>query len=75
MGTLPDCRTFPPDDLLRLFRCQRGYLQGYKTSEIAYVAICVRSCHIMPVLVTLQLYYRSLDLVWDSVECFCKVHV
>ena len=50
MGTLPDFRTFPPDDLLRLFRCQRGYLQGYKTSEIASVAICGRSCHIMPVL-------------------------
>ena len=50
MGTLPDFRTFPPDDLLGLFTCQRGYLQGYKTSKIAYVAICGRSCHIMPVL-------------------------
>ena len=50
MGTLPDFRTFPPDDLLGLFICQRGYLQGYKTSKIASVAICGRSCHIMPVL-------------------------
>ena len=50
MGTLPDLRTFPPDDLLGLFTCQRGYLQGYKTSQIASVAICGRSCHIMPVL-------------------------
>ena len=50
MGTLPDFRTFPPDDLLGLFTCQRGYLQGYKTSKIASVAICGRSCHIMPVL-------------------------
>ena len=49
-GTLPDFRTFPPDDLLGLFTCQRGYLQGYKTSKIASVAICGRSCHIMPVL-------------------------
>ena len=38
----------PPDDLLGLFTCQRGYLQGYKTSKIASVAICGRSCHIMP---------------------------
>ena len=51
MGTLPDFRTFPPDDLLGLFTCQRGYLQGYKTCKIAYVAICGRSCHIMPVLI------------------------
>ena len=50
MGTLPDFRTFPPDDLLGLFTCQTGYLQGYKTSKIASVAICGRSCHIMPVL-------------------------
>ena len=49
MGTLPDFRTFPPDDLLGLFTCQRGYLQGYKTSKIPSVAICGRSCHIMPV--------------------------
>ena len=47
MGTLPDFRTFPPDDLLGLFTCQRGYLQEYKTSKIASVAICGRSCHIM----------------------------
>ena len=47
---LPDFRTFPPDDLLGLFTCQRGYIQGYKTSKIASVAICGRSCHIMPVL-------------------------
>ena len=50
MGTLPDFRTFPQDDLLGLFTCQRGYPQGYKTSKIASVAICGRSCHIMPVL-------------------------
>ena len=50
MGILPDFRTFPPDDLLGLFTCQREYLQGYKTSKIASVAICGRSCHIMPVL-------------------------
>ena len=53
MGTLPDFRTFPPDDLLGLFTSQRGYLQGYKTSKIASVAICGRSCHIMPVLYSL----------------------
>ena len=49
-GDITRFQNFPPDDLLGLFTCQRGYLQGYKTSKIASVAICGRSCHIMPVL-------------------------
>ena len=68
MGTLPDFRTFPPDDLLGLFTCQREYLQGYKTSKIASVAICGRSCHIMPVL--------SGELAFVEVRSVsCSVHV
>ena len=63
MGTLPDFRTFPPDDLLGLFTCQRGYIQEYKTSQIASVAICGRSCHIMPVLIGLYVQKYLNDLL------------
>ena len=69
-GDITRFQDFPPDDFLRLFRCQRGYLRGYKTSEIASVAICVRSCHIMPVL--LDLTQRMLPVSCYQEESRCR---
>ena len=44
--------TFPPEDSLGLFVCYEGHIQDVKTAEIVLVAICSRSYHKMPVLVT-----------------------
>ena len=47
--------TFPPEDSLGLLVCDRGYVQGEKTTEIVFVAICLRLTHFvhkMPVLLS-----------------------
>lgn len=41
---------FPSIEFLKTFICYRGYSEVYKSSEIVFVAICVRSYYIMPVL-------------------------
>ena len=54
--------TFPPEDSLGLFVCDRGYVQGEKTTEIVFVAICLRLTHFvhkMPVLLSLHSVTRS----------------
>ena len=43
-----DFGTFPPDIFRGLFLCHRGYCHVCETSEIAFVAICVRSSYKMP---------------------------
>ena len=53
---------FPPEDSLGLFVCDRGYVQGEKTTEIVFVAICLRLTHFfhkMPVLLSLHSVTRS----------------
>ena len=47
-GEVIDFGTFPPDIFRGLFLCHRGYCQVCETSEIAFVAICVRSSYKMP---------------------------
>ena len=62
----PDFRTFPLGNFLGLFICQRGYHEGYKTSERAFVPICVRPCYIMPLL---QLHSSG------EISCFQEIRL